>query len=199
MKLSEIPQSTSGKKRRKRLGAGMGTGRGKTSTRGMKGSGARSGYSMYAGFEGGQMPLYRKLPRRGFNNKNFRTEYTIVNVNTLEKLSDKKIELSVLIKSGVVGRKSKRLKVLGNGEITRAITVIAEKCSESARKKIEVAGGKVEIDAPVPAPAKEKPAKEKPAKEKPAKEKPAKEKGAKEKPVKEKPVKEKPVKEKGEA
>ena len=93
MKLSEIPPSTSGKRRRKRLGGGMGSGRGKTSTRGMKGSGARSGYSMYAGFEGGQMPLYRKLPRRGFNNKNFRTEYTIINVSTLDKLSESEFDL----------------------------------------------------------------------------------------------------------
>lgn len=141
MKLHNIPANTGGRKRKKRVGAGMGNPRGKTCGRGQKGSGARSGYSTHPGFEGGQMPLYRKLPRRGFNNKNFRQEYLIVNVGTLEKLEVKEIDREALVKLGVIARDALPLKVLGNGDLTRALTIKADKFSASARQKIEAAGG----------------------------------------------------------
>lgn len=143
MKLHNIPANTGGRKHKKRVGAGMGNPRGKTCGRGQKGSGARSGYSTRPGFEGGQMPLYRKLPRRGFNNKNFRTDYLIVNVGTLDKLELSEIDQAALVKVGAIARDPLPLKVLGNGEISRAVTVTAAKFSASARQKIEAAGGKV--------------------------------------------------------
>ena len=134
-------------KRKKRLGSGKGSGLGKTSGRGQKGSGARSGYSTHAGFEGGQMPLYRRLPHRGFTNKNFRKEYCIVNVSELEKVDASEIDLEVLIKAGAVNKTDKGLKVLGHGEISKAVTIKAEKFSASAKAKIEAAGGKVVCEA----------------------------------------------------
>lgn len=148
MKLHEIPQTTGGRKLKKRVGQGMGNPRGKTCGRGQKGSGARSGYSTRPGFEGGQMPLYRKLPRRGFNNKNFRQNYLIVNVSQLEKLDVTEIDRDTLAKLGVIARDQLPLKVLGNGEISRAVTITAEKFSVSAKEKIEAAGGKIVETAP---------------------------------------------------
>ena len=141
MKLHQIPSSKGGRKFKKRVGAGMGNPRGKTCGRGQKGSGARSGYSTHPGFEGGQMPLYRKLPHRGFNNKSFRKEYIEVNVNVLDQLDDKEITRELLIQKGVIVRDPLPLKVLGNGEINRAITVYADKFSGTAKSKIEAAGG----------------------------------------------------------
>lgn len=148
MKLHEIPQTTGGRKRKKRVGSGMGSGLGKTCGRGIKGSKARSGYSVRPGFEGGQMPLYRKLPHRGFNNKNFRQNYLIVNVSTLDKLSNAEVDRDLLVKVGAIARDPLPLKVLGNGEISRAVTVTADRFSASARAKIEAAGGKVIETAP---------------------------------------------------
>ena len=145
MKLDKIPANTGGRKFKKRVGAGMGNPRGKTCGRGQKGSGARSGYSTYAGFEGGQMPLYRKLPHRGFNNKRFRTEYLEVNVSTLEKLEESEVDRKVLSSKGLIARDPLPLKVLGNGELSRAVSVKAEKFSASAKQKIEAAGGQAII------------------------------------------------------
>ncbi len=156
MKLHELPQTTGGRKFKKRVGCGTGSGVGKTCGRGIKGSKARSGYSVRPGFEGGQMPLYRKLPHRGFNNKDFRTNYLIVNVSSIAKLSSKEVNREVLIKAGVIARDSLPLKVLANGEINHAVTVTAEKFSASARAKIEAAGGKViELNPETPATASE--------------------------------------------
>ena len=127
---------------RKRVGRGMGSGMGKTSTRGHKGQGSRSGFSLMRGFEGGQMPLHRRLPKRGFNNI-FRTEYTVVNLDRLADLSVKEIALDDYAKLGLVSSKKALIKVLGSGELKSAITVHAHKFSKSAAEKIEKAGGKV--------------------------------------------------------
>lgn len=148
MKLHNIPETTGGRKPRKRRGCGMGSGMGKTCGRGHKGGKARSGYSVRPGFEGGQMPLYRRLPHRGFNNKNFRQEYVVVNVGTLESVSGSEVDREKLAEQGIVPRGELPLKVLGNGEIKRALTVSAHKFSASAKAKIEAAGGKaIEIVA----------------------------------------------------
>ncbi|MDP1581276.1 MAG: 50S ribosomal protein L15 [Candidatus Didemnitutus sp.] len=128
--------------RRKRVGCGEGSGHGKTSGRGGKGQSARSGGSIRPGFEGGQMPLYRKLPHRGFNNYNFRTSYAVVNVSDLDKLAAdvSDVNIDVLAKAGFV-RPGALLKILGNGEVTRSFKVTAAKFSDSAKAKIEKAGG----------------------------------------------------------
>ncbi len=122
----------------------MGSGMGKTSTRGHKGQGSRSGSRKMRGFEGGQMPLHRRLPKRGFTNI-FRTEYTVVNVEQLGKLGEKNITLETLKSAGLVNGKNPLVKVLGNGELTSAITVQAHKFSKSAQEKITKAGGKAEV------------------------------------------------------
>ena len=129
---------------RKRVGRGMGSGMGKTSTRGHKGQGSRSGFSLMRGFEGGQMPLHRRLPKRGFNNI-FRTEYTVVNLDRLASLSVKEIGLDDYAKLGLVSSKKALIKVLGSGELKAAITVHAHKFSKSAVEKIEKAGGKAVV------------------------------------------------------
>jgi len=129
--------------RKKRVGCGEGGGHGKTSTRGGKGQSARSGSSIRPGFEGGQMPLYRKLPHRGFNNYEFRTSYAVVNVGDLARLDAKITEVNteVLAAAGLVRSGVKLLKVLGDGEITRALKVTAQKFTGSAKAKLEKAGG----------------------------------------------------------
>ncbi|HET7536234.1 MAG TPA: 50S ribosomal protein L15, partial [Candidatus Didemnitutus sp.] len=121
-------------------------GRGKTSGKGGKGQTARSGGSIRPGFEGGQMPLYRKLPHRGFNNYEFRTSYAVVNVGDLASLdaSVKEVTAEVLAQAGLV-RDGARLKVLGDGELSRALKVTAAKFSESAKAKIEKAGGQAVV------------------------------------------------------
>jgi len=129
---------------RKRVGRGMGSGMGKTSTRGHKGQGSRSGFSLMRGFEGGQMPLHRRLPKRGFTNI-FRTEYTVVNLDRLAELSVKEIALEDYKKLGLVSSKNALIKVLGSGELKGAITVHAHKFSKSAEEKITKAGGKIEL------------------------------------------------------
>ena len=129
--------------RKKRVGCGEGGGHGKTSTRGGKGQSARSGSSIRPGFEGGQMPLYRKLPHRGFNNYEFRTSYAVVNVGDLARLDEKVTEVNaeVLAAAGLVRAGIKLLKVLGDGEISRALKVSAQKFTGSAKAKLEKAGG----------------------------------------------------------
>jgi large subunit ribosomal protein L15 len=142
---------------RKRVGRGMGSGMGKTSTRGHKGQGQRTGTSMMRGFEGGQMPLHRRLPKRGFTNI-FRTEYTVVNldrlVEHLEGLKLTEITLDDYKKLGLASSKMALIKILGSGELTAALTIHAHKFSKSAVEKIEKAGGKAVVlggEAPVAA------------------------------------------------
>ena len=129
--------------RKKRVGCGEGGGHGKTSGRGGKGQTARSGGSIRPGFEGGQMPLYRKLPHRGFNNYEFRTSYAVVNVGDLAALDAKVTEVNaeVLAAAGLIRPGVKLLKVLGDGEISRALKVTAQKFTGSAKAKLEKAGG----------------------------------------------------------
>jgi len=126
---------------RKRVGRGMGSGMGKTSTRGHKGQGSRSGSSMMRGFEGGQMPLHRRLPKRGFTNI-FRTEYTVVNLDRIAELDVKEIGLDDYRGLGLASKRKALIKVLGAGELTKAITIHAHKFSKSAVEKIQKAGGK---------------------------------------------------------
>jgi len=143
MNLSNIraPRKASGNK--KRVGRGMGSGMGKTSTRGHKGQRSRSGSRMMRGFEGGQMPLHRRIPKRGFTNI-FRTEYNIVNLEKLAALGESTINPDVLRKAGVISTK-RPVKILGDGELKSAITVHAHKFSKSAQEKITKAGGKFEV------------------------------------------------------
>ena len=143
MKLHELKNVKGAIHRKKRVGCGEGGGHGKTSGRGGKGQSARSGSSIRPGFEGGQMPLYRKLPHRGFNQFNFRTEIAILNVGDLSGLDASVTEVSVLTlaDAGLIRSGEKAVKILGDGELTRAIKVTAAKFSESAKAKIEKAGG----------------------------------------------------------
>lgn len=129
---------------RKRVGRGMGSGMGKTSARGHKGQGSRSGSSLMRGFEGGQMPLHRRLPKRGFTNI-FRTEYTVVNLDKIADLGVTEIGLDDYRKLGLASKRKTLIKVLGSGELTKAVTVHAHKFSKSAAEKIEKAGGKVVV------------------------------------------------------
>jgi large subunit ribosomal protein L15 len=143
MKLHELVNVPGAIHRKKRVGCGEGGGHGKTSTRGGKGQSARSGSSIRPGFEGGQMPLYRKLPHRGFNQAAFRTDPVIVNVGDLAKVDAKltAVDALVLAQAGLVRKDEKTIKVLGDGELTRALKVTAAKFSASAKAKIEKAGG----------------------------------------------------------
>lgn len=129
---------------RKRVGRGMGSGMGKTSTRGHKGQGSRSGSSLMRGFEGGQMPLHRRLPKRGFTNI-FRAEYAVVNLDRIAELKVAEIGLDDYRKLGLVSRRNALIKVLGSGELKKAVTIHAHKFSKSAAGKIEKAGGKAVV------------------------------------------------------
>jgi large subunit ribosomal protein L15 len=144
MKLHELKNVPGAIHRKKRVGCGEGGGHGKTSGRGGKGQSARSGSSIRPGFEGGQMPLYRKLPHRGFNNYEFRTEIAVVNLRDLGGLDEsvKDVDATALAKAGLIRSGETVVKVLGDGEITRAINITAAKFSGSAKAKIEKAGGK---------------------------------------------------------
>jgi large subunit ribosomal protein L15 len=143
MNLSNVRAPKKSSDKRKRVGRGMGSGMGKTSTRGHKGQRSRSGSRMMRGFEGGQMPLHRRMPKRGFTNI-FRKEYAIVNLEALAALGETTITPDVLRKAGVVKTK-KPVKVLGDGELSSALTVHAHKFSKSAQEKITKAGGKFEV------------------------------------------------------
>ena len=143
MNLSTIRAPRKATEKRKRVGRGMGSGMGKTSTRGHKGQGSRSGSRLLRGFEGGQMPLHRRLPKRGFTNI-FREDYAIVSVERLAALGETEITPEVLKKAGAVSGK-KRVKILGDGELNKALTVKAHKFSKSAQEKITKAGGKFEV------------------------------------------------------
>ena len=145
MKLHELSPAPGSKKERKRVGRGIGSGNGKTAGRGHKGQNARSGGGVRLGFEGGQNPLYRRLPKRGFNNR-FRIEYAIVNVEDLNKFSaGTEVTPELLRESGLVKQMKDGIKVLGNGDLTVALTVKANKFSQSAIEKIQAAGGKTEV------------------------------------------------------
>ncbi len=143
MNLSKLRPPKGATANRKRVGRGMGSGMGKTSTRGHKGQGSRSGSRTMRGFEGGQMPLHRRLPKRGFTNI-FRTEYAVVNLGRLAELGEKEVTPEVLHKHGLAG-KNDLVKVLGDGDLKSALTVRAHKFSKSAMEKIQKAGGKAEV------------------------------------------------------
>jgi len=143
MNLSTLRAPKKANSNKKRVGRGMGSGMGKTSTRGHKGQRSRSGSRMMRGFEGGQMPLHRRVPKRGFTNI-FKTEYTVVNLDRLASLGEKTVTQDVLVKARIVGQND-LIKVLGDGELKSAITVHAHKFSKSAQEKITKAGGKAEV------------------------------------------------------
>ena len=144
MKLENLIKSPE-TKNRKRVGRGTSSGTGKTSGRGQKGQKSRSGGGVRLGFEGGQTPLARRLPKRGFTNFN-RKEYAIVNVETLNRFEDgATVNAAALIEAGIINKELSGLKVLGNGELTKKLTVEAVKFSKSAKEAIEKAGGKVEV------------------------------------------------------
>lgn len=144
MNLSELHPPAGQKHKRKRVGRGPGSGLGKTAGRGEKGQKSRSGYSRRLGFEGGQMPLVRRVPKRGFNNI-FRKEFAVINLERLDALEGARFSPESLLQAGVIKNLRSGLKVLGDGEIKRAIEVSAHRVSKSAREKIEAAGGKVEL------------------------------------------------------
>jgi large subunit ribosomal protein L15 len=146
MRLHELKPRPGSKHRVKRLGCGESSGHGKTSGKGHKGQKARSGGSIRLGFEGGQMPLIRRLPKRGFNNAAFKTSYGLVNLGDLEQFEDGvHVTEQLLRDKGLVNGKFDGLKILGRGELTKQLTVEADKFSESARQGIEKAGGTVII------------------------------------------------------
>ena len=146
MGLNNLKPSAGSKFARKRVGRGPGSGNGKTAGRGNKGAQSRSGYSYKRGFEGGQMPLHRRVPKRGFNNKDFRTEYEVVNLDQLEARFEAGATVSpeTLRTSGLVNVRNARIKVLARGEVSKALTVQAHKFSGKAAEKIAAAGGKAE-------------------------------------------------------
>src|SRR5690348_5504112 len=143
MNLSNLKPPKGQKQKNQRIGQGMGSGRGKYSGRGAKGQKSVSGYSAMRGFEGGQMPLHRRMPKRGFTNI-FRKEYSIVSLERLAELGESTINPDVLRKAGVIKTKNP-VKILGDGELKTAITVSAHKFSKSAQEKITKAGGKCEV------------------------------------------------------
>ena len=145
MKLHELRAAEGSTKNRKRRGRGTATGQGKTGGRGMNGQNSRSGGGVRLGFEGGQMPLYRRLPKRGFNNI-FGTEYTTVNVKDLNRFeAGTEVTPALLAEAGMIKQVKDGVKILGDGELNVALTVKADKFTNSALEKIEAAGGKAEV------------------------------------------------------
>ena len=147
MKLHELSPTPGSTKSAWRKGRGVGSGNGKTAGRGHKGQNARTGGGVRPGFEGGQIPLYRRLPKRGFTNSLFKKEYAIINLETLDKLFNDgdAVSMETLLEKGVIRKELNGLKVLGRGEITKKLTVKAAIFSASAKEKIEAAGGKAEV------------------------------------------------------
>ena len=147
MKLHELSPAHGSTKSAWRKGRGVGSGNGKTAGRGHKGQNARTGGGVRPGFEGGQIPLYRRLPKRGFTNSLFKKEYAIINLETLDKLFNDgdAVSMETLLEKGVIRKELNGLKVLGRGEITKKLTVKAAIFSASAKEKIEAAGGKAEV------------------------------------------------------
>ncbi len=146
MKLNELQKNIGATHRKKRVGRGPGSGLGKTSGRGQKGQKARSGGSINPVFEGGQLPLYRRVPKRGFKNAKFRTEYATINVAELNRFEDGTTVTPALLKdTGLVKNQKDGIKVLGNGKLEKKLTIQANKFSESALEKIKEAGSKAEV------------------------------------------------------
>ena len=147
MKLHELQPAAGSKKARTRVGRGLGSGLGKTSGRGQKGQNSRSGGGVRSGFEGGQMPLYRRLPKRGFNNSVFAKQYAEVNVEQLNRFEDgATVDPVALIEAGILENVRDGIRILGNGSLeTKNLTVIANGFTKSAEEKITAAGGKVEV------------------------------------------------------
>jgi large subunit ribosomal protein L15 len=152
LNLSNLRAPKKANENKKRVGRGMGSGMGKTSTRGHKGQGSRSGSSLMRGFEGGQMPLHRRLPKRGFTNI-FRVEYTVLGLDRISELNETEITPEKLLSLGLLKKRNGLIKVLANGEITSAVTVHAHKFSKAAAQKIEAAGGKAVVIGAVEATA----------------------------------------------
>ncbi len=150
MNLSGLRPPAGQKKGRKRIGRGMGSGHGKTSARGHKGQHAGTGFSQKRGFEGGQMPLHRRLPKRGFTNI-FKKEFTVINLGRLEKLEGDTFNVDRLVELGAIRQPKDGLKVLGTGQLTRKITVEAHQFSKSAVEKIQKAGGTAQVIGAAPA------------------------------------------------
>ncbi|MBB4825294.1 large subunit ribosomal protein L15 [Sporosarcina luteola] len=145
MKLHEMKPAEGARKSRKRIGRGIGSGTGKTSGKGHKGQKARSGGGVRLGFEGGQLPLFQRLPKRGFTNIN-RKEYAIVNLETLNRFEEgTEVTPELLIETGIVSNEKSGIKILGNGTLEKKITVKAHKFSASAKEAIEKAGGQAEV------------------------------------------------------
>ncbi|EZP79128.1 50S ribosomal protein L15 [Parageobacillus genomosp. 1] len=145
MKLHELQPAPGSRKERNRVGRGIGSGNGKTSGRGQKGQNARSGGGVRIGFEGGQTPLFRRLPKRGFTNIN-RKEYAIVNLDKLNRFEDgTEVTPELLLETGVISKLKSGVKILGKGQIEKKLTVKAHKFSSSAKEAIEAAGGKTEV------------------------------------------------------
>ena len=146
MKIEDLRPSEGSTKKRKRVGRGPGSGHGKTSTRGHKGQKSRSGAKKNPGFEGGQMPMQRRLPKRGFKNYPFKLEFAIVNLRDIAKIeTSDEITPDILVEKGLIKKVLDGVKVLGSGEVSRSVTVKAHAFSESAKKKIAAAGGKAEV------------------------------------------------------
>jgi large subunit ribosomal protein L15 len=146
MRLEDLKPAKGSTKKDKRIGRGQGSGHGQTSTKGHKGQKARSGGHVGPGFEGGQMPLQRRVPKRGFNNANFANNYSIVNLRDLDRIEGQsEITPEVLLKLGLVKKASDKIKILGKGEIKRALTVRANAFSKGTPEKIAAAGGRAEV------------------------------------------------------
>jgi len=145
MKLGNLKPGASARKNRKRIGRGPASGTGKTAGRGNKGYHSRSGSKRRPWFEGGQMPLQRRVPKRGFSNARFKKVYQIVNIGRLADLNEKEININLMVERGLIKTNSIPVKVLGNGELETGINVSAHSFSESAKDKIEKAGGKVTV------------------------------------------------------
>lgn len=145
MKMHDLGPAYGATTKSTRIGRGTGSGLGKTAGKGHKGQKARSGGKIRRGFEGGQTPLYRRIPKRGFNN-HFATEYACINVSDLEKFeNDTTVDIELLLSEGIIRKELDGLKVLGNGNLTKKLTVVAKKFSKSAEEKIKAAGGKIEV------------------------------------------------------
>ena len=146
MKLNELKPAEGSVKAAWRKGRGPGSGNGKTGGRGHKGQNARSGGGVRPGFEGGQIPMYRRLPKRGFTNDMFKKVYAIINVDALDRFEDgAEVTVETLVQEGIIKDTLSGVKILGNGEITKKLTVKANVFSASAKEKIEAAGGKAEV------------------------------------------------------
>ena len=198
--MHDIKPNPGAKHRRKRLGSGESSGLGKTCGRGHKGQKSRSGGGPRSTFEGGQMPLYRRLPKRGFNNARFKKIYAVVNVGLLEDSFDEGalINDQSLREQGIVKGKYDGIKILGAGEVSKKFKLSVNKVSDSAKEKIEKAGGSIELSIKSEEPVAEKPAAEEPAAQEPVAQEPVAEEPAAEEPAAEEPAAEEPADQKEE-